>query len=584
MKFGNKFRHGSLSLAITVLVVVAVLLCNVGVTALLGHNLLFGDLTSESIYTLNPETIDFLNRTFDSVQKARAETGEEAVKVEIIFCADPDILTQNSLMRYVYYTARSLAKNYPKIISVRTVDVWSNPSSVDAYRTNSYSSIYQSNVIVASGSEYRILSASGFYTYSSDTDEEPWAYSGEPVFARTISAVTKAESPICCVTVNHGEPFSFRGKYDPATANEPYKGLLQTVIGAGYRIQSIDLAAEEIPADCRLILVFDPQTDFSSGSILAESAGETGKLDAFLADANSVLVFADADTPYLSNFEEFLEEWGIAFDRYTDPDNELNVLGNYQVHALDSRDSIDGKNLSLIASYETEGTGGSVTSDMRKSGVPAKIIFPNAMPIRYSSTYSKAYKIATESNSSTGAYAYASNSSNGHLREIYDLFRAPGSSYAVAQSGGAPLTDEEENPVTNADGNYKLATLTVESHIVGKRRISNNKITDSSVEVSSYVCAFSSTAFAGDDLLLSNTYGNTDVLLQILRYVGREVVGVGLEIEPLYDAEITQTNSEGKAYYTAAGNTARTVVLALLPALTATGLGIWVLVRRRWAQ
>lgn len=579
MKFGNKFRHGSLSLAITVLVLVAVVLLNVGVTALTNRRLLFGDLTSDSIYTLNSETTFLLDQTFDSVRQMRAETGEEDVKVEIIFCADPDILTQNTLMRYVYYTARSLAKKYPKIISVRTVDVWSNPSAVDAYRTNSYSSIYQSNVIVSSGSEFRLLSLKNFYTYSSDTDEEPWAYSGERIFARAIIAVTKAEAPICCVTVNHGEPFSFRGSYDAANSNETYKGLLQTVIGAGYRIESIDLAAQEIPADCRLILVFDPQTDFSSGSSLSGSAGEIGKLDAFLANANSMLVFADADTPYLSNFEEFLGEWGIAFGRYTDPDNEWNVLGNYQVKALDSRDAIDSANLALVASYETEGTGGSVTSEMRKNGIPAKIVFPNAMPIQYSSTYSKTYYLPTEESDTSGAFTYASYHSNAHSRNIYDLFRASKTSYAVAQSGGVPLTDGEGNPVTDPYGNYKLATITSENRTVsegqGYTSVNNN----------SYVCAFSSTAFAGDDLLLSNTYGNTDVLLQILRTVGRETVGVGLKFEPMYDAEMTQSNtSTGQTYYTEKGNAARTVVLVLLPALTATGLGIWVLVRRRYAQ
>lgn len=579
MKFGNKFRHGSLSLAITVLVIVAVLLVNVGITALTNRSLLFGDLTSESVYTLNPETTFLLDQTFETVEKTRAENGEEAAKVEIIFCADPDLLTQNTLMRYVYYTARSLAKKYPKIISVRTVDVWSNPSAVDAYRTNSYSSIYQSNVIVASGSEYRLLSMKSFYTYSSDTDEEPWAYSGERIFTRAIIAVTKAEAPICCVTVNHGEPFSFRGNYNAATANEQYKGLLQTVIGAGYRIQAIDLAAEEIPEDCRLILVFDPQTDFSSGNLLSGSAGETGKLDAFLANANSLMVFADADTPYLSNFEEFLEEWGIAFSRYTDPENELQVLGNYQVKSLKSSDSIDSANLSLVAAYETEGTGGTVTSEMRKAGAAPKVIFPNAMPILYSSTYTKTYHIPTEESDTSGAFTYASYHSNAHSRSIYDLFRASKTAYAVAQNGGVALTDGTGNPITNADGNYKLATLTSENRTVGEGQgyttVNNN----------SYVCAFGSTAFANDELLLSNSWGNTDVLLQILRTIGRESVGVGLKFEPMYDAEMTQSNtSTGEAYYTEAGNAVRTAVLALLPALTATGLGIWVLVRRRYAR
>ena len=49
-------------------------------------------------------------------------------------------------------------------LEVRTTNVWSNPSSVDAYRTNSYSSIYQTNVIVASGSEFRATSGSARFS------------------------------------------------------------------------------------------------------------------------------------------------------------------------------------------------------------------------------------------------------------------------------------------------------------------------------------------------------------------------------------------------------------------------------------
>lgn len=578
MKFGNKFRHGSAAIAITVAVIVAVVLLNVGLTALTNRNLIFGDLTSESVYTLNSETTFLLDQTFESVRRLRAETGEEEAKVEIIFCTDADLLTRNQLMRYVYYTARSLAKKYPEIISVRTVDVWSNPSAVDAYRTNSYSSIYQSSVIVASGSEYRILSLKSFYTYSSDTDTEPWAYSGERIFTRTIMAVTKAEAPICGITVNHGEPFG--EGYADAEGNPRYAGLLATVKGAGYRVQYLDLAADDIPEDCRLILVFDPKTDFTSGSYLSGSTGEVGKLDAFLAKSNSLMVFVNADTPSLPNFEEFLEDWGVAFDRYRDPVDELKVLGNYKV--ISPRDSVDSANTALLATYETEGTGGSVTSSMRETGAAPKVVFPNSMPILYSPSYSQTYYIPTDENSASGAYTYGSYYRNAHSRSVYDVFRSSGSgrgTYAVAQDfKGKTLTDGG-NPISNADGNYKLATLTSEVRIVGEGQGYTN------VNDNSYVCAFGSTAFADNELLLSNAYGNTDVLLQVLRTIGREVVGVGLKFEPMYDAEITQINSStGRVYYTEAGNAARTVVFALIPVVLAAGTGTWVLVRRRFAR
>lgn len=569
MKFGNKFRHGTAAIAITAIVIVAVILLNVGLTAIFSRSFVFADLTSEAVYTLNSETTFLLDQTFESVRQTREAEGEEDVHVDIIFCTDPDLLTGNTLMRYVYYTARSLAKKYPNVISVKTVDVWSNPSVVDAYRTNSYSSIYQSNVIVASGSEFRILSLRSFYTYNSDTDNEPWAYSGERIFARAIMAVTKAEAPICGVTVNHGEALT-------AETEERYSGLLSALRGGGYNVRYLDLAAEEIPADCRLILVFDPQSDFSSGSYLSGSTGEIGKLEAFLENANSLMVFVDADTPYLPNFEEFLEDWGVAFDRYLDPADNLTVLGNYRV--VSPRDSVDAANTALIASYETAGTGGSITESMRGTGAAPKVVFPNAMPIRYSSSYEQQYYIQTEESGGGGSepFAYASYYSNGHSRSVYDLFRSSAASrgtYAAARNfSGETLTDGSGNPVTDAAGNYKLATVTSENRTIGEGR------GYTTVNDASYVCAFGSTAFADNELLLSNSYGNTDVLLQILRSIGREVVGVGLNFEPMYDDAIGTDSLSERA------KTGWTVALALIPAVAMAGAGVWVLVRRRFAR
>ncbi len=567
MTVGNRFRHGAVAIAVTAAVIAAVIFLNVGFTALFSGNLIFGDLTSEQIYTLNEETTFLLDQTFDSVSASREAAGEDPVRVDIIFCADRDLLVKSNLMRYVYYTARSLEKKYPDIIRVKTVDVWSNPSAVDAYRTNSYSSIYQSNVIIASGSEFRVLSLRGFFTYDTETDEEPWAYSGERIFTRAIMVVTKAEAPICGVTINHGEALT-------AESEARYSGLLNTLRDGGYKIQYLNLAEETIPEDCRMILVFDPQSDFTSGSYLSGETGEIGKLEAFLENANSLMVFVDADTPSLPNFEEFLEDWGIAFERYIDPADQLTVLGNYQV--ISPKDSIDTESKALIATYETAGSGGSVTESMREAGVAPKVIFPNVMPITYSSSYEQVYYLDTEDDSTTNdPYTYGFYYSNGHSRSIYDLFRSSSAArgtYAVAQNQGVALLDAGGNPVTDGTGNFKLATITSESRTVGEGR------GYTTVNNASYVCAFGSTGFADNQLLLSASYGNTDVLLQILRSVGREVIGVGLNFEPMYDDAIGDDAVSEQA------KVAWTVVLALIPAVVITGLGVWVLVRRRFSR
>ena len=201
MKFGNgwerKLRHGSASLGLCILVLVAVILLNVGMTALCTSQLWFIDLTPQStytvyqetnnlqkqvgLYTLMDETVDYLEYIFEQVNAER----EAPVKVEIIFCDEPDQLIAEEAMRYVYYTALSLQKQFPDSIKVSWRDVWSNPSSVDMYRSTSYSTIYSSNVIIASGTEFRVSSARSFYTYDSESSTDvPVGYNGQKQFVK----------------------------------------------------------------------------------------------------------------------------------------------------------------------------------------------------------------------------------------------------------------------------------------------------------------------------------------------------------------------------------------------------------------
>ncbi len=567
MKINGKGARRGMWLALTALVIALVILLNAGAWILSRRRLLYGDLTSEGLYTLTQPTVSLLDQIFTQAEDRRASTGEEPVKVKIIFCKDPDLLEADTASRYVYYTARSLEKRFPEQISVSTVDVWKNPSAVDDYRTNSYSSIYQSNVIVASGSEFRIHTIRSFFTFSSSTDEEPWAYNGEKQFVRAILAVTRAESPICAITVNHGEPFGTEA------GRSEYSAFLNALRGAGYEIVYLDLEREAIPENCRLILTFDPQSDFTSGGYLTDGNSELAKLDAFLESAYSYMIFVDADTPYLPNLEEFLEDWGIAFARYRDPADSTRVISNYQV--VSQSGSIDSEGIALLAGYETEGLAKSITSGMRESGAAPKVVFGNVMPIRYASSYEPIYQKA-DADSGTAAYIYGRYYKNNHSRAIYDIFTAPDAGDCYARA-----VDELGNEVTDSAGGYRLMTITRESRTVGEGK------GYTTVNESSYVCAFGSTEFADNRLLDGNSYGNIDVLLQTTRLIGREISPVGLTFKPFYESKIGETNAsaatvEVTEYYNAKVYTAWTVTLAILPGLTFLALGTVVLVRRRF--
>lgn len=571
-RFSMRHTSGWVTTLVTCLVVVGILLCNIGVTALFGANLIQSDMTSlnyrstaggkgfwvgTGLYSLVDDTKNLLSSVLESANAS----SRTPVEVEILFCADPDLLMKNDQMRPIYYTALLLAKEFPESIKVRTTDVWNNPSSVDDYRTTSYSSIYQSSIIISSGSEFRVRSPRAFYTYDSSTETTPWAYSGEKAFVKDILAVTRTESPICCLTTNHGEPFA-----NESEASE-YSTFLKVLENAGYEVRYLDLAVEEIPDDCRLVVTLGPKTDFSNDP-KNPGASEIKKLDAFLEKTYAFLFFADADTPYLPNLEEYLEEWGVRLGRTED------LEGIYQ--AIDPENDLGGLGERFFATYSESGQAASLLSDLRGVGGHPKVVFERAATISYSPTFETAY-VMEDADNGTAAFSYGTYFSNGNSREIFDFFYTGKTATAIANKAGSPIYDDEGNLVTLTDAPFRLATLSVENRTVSEGQGMT------SVNEASYVCTIASTAFANNDSLSTNAYGNTDVLLQILRGIGQEILPVGINFKTLPVDEFGTDSETGLSYGQSLlfGVRGQTAILTLVPGLICAILGFVLLAKRK---
>ena len=569
----QKLRHGSFSVGLVAIVLVAVLLLNVGATALFSSKHIFLDMTPRSyyamtsegsheqqtttMYTLMEETVYQLEQSIKLNNELRAKRNEKPVSVDLIFCSDPDMLVDDATMRNVYYTALALQKAFPDTIHVKTTNVWLNPSSVDAYRTNSYSQIYQSNIIIASGSEYRVTTARSYYVYSEYGSSTPWAYHGEKNFVSYILAVTEAEKPICCFTTNHGEP-------DTAAEGSDYSEFRKLLESVGYEVQNINLATEEIPENCRLIITLDPSDptkDFTANYKDPDARTEIKKLQEFLEKSYSYMIFADANTPEFPVLEEFLEEWGIAFERY-DGD------GTYQI--VDLVDSLDAKSAgtNLIGQYETNAPSSAWTADLREFGASPKVVFADAIGIRYSDPYRVTYQPKDEENK-ISPYTYATYTSNGYLRHMYDLFRTGDNATAYAVKDGERLTDAEGNPIVYSNTPFSLMTITNEETLIGE----GSGYTYATKVA--YVCAVGSVKMVSNAMLQSDTYGNSDALLSVLRSMGTEVEPVGLSLKVMHQDAIDED------VRTAAAATAWTVVLVMLPVVAFSVAGVVVLVRRK---
>lgn len=557
MKFNiknRKLRYGSLTVAMTAFIIAVVVLVNVIFTSLAKKNLWYIDMTPEKLYTLTDVGRDFFGQTFDLVNKEREEKGEDPAEVEILFCDEPDALQANDTQRMVYNMALELEKTFPDTISVDWVDIVKNPSAVQGYGNPKTTS-----VIVKSGTEYRTLSLRNFFVFNEASDSTPWGYKMERTFAVNIAAIIQAEAPIALFTVNHGETL-------------PDQSLMQLISDAGYKVGLADLSTgtvqmsdgtvyEKIPEDTRLIITYDPKSDFLVKDGVSEIS-EIEYLDKFLDKANAYMVFTDADTPVLPNLEEFLEEWGISYCRSTEEISASGETSEFNYMIKDTSQSLSTDGFTFIGEYNTKGYGGSVTSEMRAYGVPKKVIFKNASSIKPSGYFEKAHyhDEEAESGDTSTDFWYYSYYQNGVSRSFYDVFTSSAEAVAMAHGKNVAKADNLNK--------FNLFTLSREQRL----QQDDNYNTQNN---DSFVLACTSTEFATADFLQSAVYGNSDLLLSTLRTVGKEIVPVSLSISSFSDSTISSITTRQATQYT--------VALAVIPAVIMFVLGVVVIVRRRFS-
>ena len=567
----KKLRYGGVTAALTAAIIAIVIIVNVIFSALAQKNLWYTDLTPELFFTLSENAITLMKEGDTSFEKstspikkidefraaAKAKNSEltdeelkDNIRINIIFCNDQLTWTEDTAQRYVLETAKQLREEFPDYITIEYIDIIRNPTAVTKYGTG----ISTSSVIIECknsfddiADEFRVRGLKSFYVFDTDDSEDPWAYNGEKIFAASILSVTRADTPVACITTGHGEQL-------------PGESFLLTLVNAGYDIKSIDLSKEDIPENCRLMIVSSPQSDFmvsddGLSDISYNEIDEIRKLEDFLDGDSSLMVFMDPLlTTRLTNFEDYLEEWGIKFDR-VEIDKKNNVYEPYRIQ--DTSQSLDVNGYTIVGDYVDYGLGGEITEELRKMN--RKVIFPNAMSISYpdGDIVTVGGFRETEDGEILGDYGYMSV--NGAYREIFDVF--------VSSDEAVAWTGQDANPVETAKNgnNFKLMTITVEDHNIQESNYTT-------VNEPSYVIATGCSAFAVDQML-HGQYGNNMFLEYTLRVISHEPVPVGLTFKPFGDYTIdTVTTQEATQY---------TVAFTVTPLIIALAVGIVVIVRRK---
>ena len=545
---GRKLRYGGTSLILTALIIAVVVMVNVIFTALAEKNMLKLDLTPTELYSLSDSFINLIENGDAAYEKSteapiskidefREDKGDAGLKINIIFCDEKDKIYEVDTQRYVQQTAEQIEKEFNGYVKVEYVDVERNPSAVSQFKVTSDIDIPKDSVIVEFDGQYKILNLRSFYVFTESDQTTPIGYNGEKQFASAILAVTRASTPIACLTNNHGESI------------DNITGFKTTLEEAGYEVQSINLEKEELPEDCRLLVVFGPQNDFMTSRAGTSDIDEIDKVENFLLDGNSMMVFMDPETPELPVFEEFIAEWGIEFNR-----NETTGDAQYVV---DKNQALNASGQTFKAVYAQSGMGSKLLGNMVDADVPQTIVFKNAMSISYASEFKMQHYTPQDSTDPDDkAYDYGFNDPYA----IHNIFTSTSSATSV--SNGEIISNPDNKP-------YSLMTVTDYT-----RRVSTDVENGFSTALSSYIVACGSTKFASNEFLQTNSYGNTDALLMIMSNIGLEVVPVGLKYKPFADTTIDTLETNDAIVYT--------VVLIAIPTVAAIVSGAIVLIRRKY--
>lgn len=555
-----KRKNPKIMTAITIAIVALVIALNIVVSLVGDLQLIFIDISPVKyksakypLYTLSDGAKNMVRddviTMIDKVNAERIAEGKDAIPLRIVFCSDRDEIESDTLTGYVSYTARALQKEFPDHIVVEYVNTTKNPSAVQKYKTTSAATINNSDVIVEFGTEYLVQSIKAFYLIDSTTST-PWAYNGEKRLTAMMLSLTRAESPICCITYNHGETLFD----DNGQVKEIYTSFIELIKGAGYKPMFIDLEKDEIPENCRMLITFDPREDFKAFGSLGESGvSEIEKLDKYLDGINSFFYICGADSVSLKNLDEYIAEWGITIAK---GDDGKNLILKDKVNCADG-----GIGNAIIGSYATEGVGAVLTEDMRNRAYPPTVVFGNSAMIVPPSNYLKTHVPAAE-DGSNAAFAYHYYYKNGNSRDMLDIF----STYNTASA----LDGENTVEIATDIELFKLMTITQEV-----RNVQEDNLT--TITQSSYVLALASTDFCTNAVLDSAAYGNTDVILSALRNTSSEVVPTNIDLKAFYEYEMADD-----AAYAENAPTVWLYCLVAIPTAVIFIVGAIVTIRRKY--
>ena len=299
----RRFRMGSFATVLTVIFIAALLILNMIVSAVSNRYPVQIDLTTDKIYGLSDETIEYLK----GLEK---EVDIYVLATEDGFSSASDYFLQakESIKKFPQYTSK---------VDLSFVDMAKDPSFESKYA--SYN-IGTRDIIVECGSKIQIVKTSDLFTLQYDSSTGYSYIQG----SRTDEAITSA---IMNVTSDYTPKVTLLTAHSSFDATSFVSLLEQN----SFEVITQDLLLEDIDPEAEVAILFAPSQDLDEDQLK--------KLDAFLDNdgqkGRSLLYFASASQPAMPAMEAFLSEWGIVMEDATVYETDYSRIYNYSpLHSI----------------------------------------------------------------------------------------------------------------------------------------------------------------------------------------------------------------------------------------------------------
>lgn len=293
----RRFRMGSFATVLTVIFVAVLIVLNMIVTAVSNRYPVQIDLTTDKIYGLSDETIEYLKGL------------EKKVNIHVLATED-DFASSNDY----FLQAKETIKKYPQYsgnISLAFVDLAKDPSFESKY---SAYNIGTRDILVECGDKIQVVKTSDLFTLQFDSNSGYSYIQG----SRTDEAMTSA---IMNVTSDYTPKVVLLTAHSSFDASS-FATLLEQ---NSFEVITQDLLLEDIDPEAEVAILFAPGQDLDEDQLK--------KLDNFLDNdgqkGRSLFYFAAATQPELPGIEAFLSEWGIVMEDATVYETDYSRIYNY---------------------------------------------------------------------------------------------------------------------------------------------------------------------------------------------------------------------------------------------------------------